>query len=592
MATDLKLAPLFQRVQRPGRYAGAEWNATVKEPAPGGVTVALCSSGVYETGMSNLEYQTLYQLLNAVPRVTCERAFTPWADMAAAMREGAVPLFTLEGKRPVASFDIVLFFLGDETGYTNVLECLDLAGLPLRAGDRDRRHPIVMAAGSRVLNPEPLYAFIDLFLLGEPEEAALEAVQLALEMKDRAGGQAPQREAFLAQASLRPGLYTPSLYRPVHGAGGTPAGIEAVCRRLPERVWARLVPKLGPPLVRPVVPYLEVADDRGLVEVQRSCGGFCRGCAAGGRCAYLRQRHAAEVVSAIEALVQQCGHREFALRAPEAADYAPWLDLLRMLRAKYPGPEYLFLPPALGTEATSAGLGAEEGHPERLAASAEAMFRLGGSGARVRCVLGRPGEGTREVERVLALAAALQEAGVRALGRRPRIRVGADYFAPRPHAASERSAMPPKDDLDRLHASLRKGLRKLGAQLFAADPDATFVQTALAMGDRRAGEAIEQAWRMGCAFEGGGQRFELARWAEAFRLAGLDLAWYASRSRPADEVLPWAHIVPPGAEPVPGPAASVGRRCAAQPCPVCRYLDGGPEPDERSGRRATGAGAG
>ncbi len=561
---DRQILALLHTVQRPGRYAGGEWNAVRKEPGPGTLSVALCASQVYEGAMSSLECQALYQALNASPGIACERVFLPWPDMAQALRSGGLPLFGLESGRPLAGFDVVLVAFGRAGEYPNILTCLELGGVPLHAAARDERHPVVVAAGSRLLNPEPLAPFLDLVLLGEPQEPVLELAALALEMAGRGGGLRSQKQAFLKEAARLGGAYVPGWYR----SEPDPGGVRPRCQLAPCQVQAGRAERLGAAWMRPVVPYLEVANDRGLVEVQRSCGGFCRGCASGGGCEHLRERSAAEVAEIAGELARTCGYREFALLGPDAADYGPWVEPVRLLRAKLPSPEHTFTVPPLAWDAPQRGLGAEEGLGQRLANSAAALCRLGVTSFRIRCALGRPGDGVREVEWAVETAARIDEAGSKVLERRPRVRVEAQPFAPRPHLPGERSPIASREDAQRLAGMLRKGLRRLGVQALTGDYDAALFETAMALGDRRAAAAVEEAWRAGCRLESWGQPFDAPRWAAAFRQAGIDPAAYASRTRPKDEVLPWARIVAPGASA--SPVAQPFGECVEQPCPICQ----------------------
>ena len=575
--TDIAIESLLKRVQKPGRYANGEWNAVIKDWTDVEATAVISYPDVYEVGMSSLELQTLYQLLNAESRVLCERVFTPWTDMAAAMREAGLPLYSLESRRPLQAFDLVFVVLGPEHGYTNVLESLDLAGVPVKAAERDGSAPLVVGLGSGLANPEPLADFFDLFILGEPEGVLLELLDLFLLMKRAAGGR-PHREAFLAKATRIPGVYVPSMFHAAHG-GGSNAPARPVCRRISEPV-RRSSAELRPALTRPVVPYLEALPDRGVVEVARDCGGSCRGCRAGSPCELPRRRSVEAVVDAIDALVRSCGYREIGLQAPDGDDYEPLMEIARAVRARYPvGELTLFLPPIQIPP---------DRPPDRALASAEMAFRMGWSGLRYRWVLGRPaGEGDRQID-IVQLVALTQETGRRILGRRPKVRVEASYHRPRPQMLSERSAtMPPVDELQKLQTDLRKGLRKLGAHLSAPDPNATEVEAALAMGDRRVANVIFQAWRLGSTFDGWSQRFDSSRWDEAFRLAGLDPDLFIRRPRSDQETMPWSHIWSSGAGESTKPADdALPAACAEQPCPVCRYLEDDETPSPAAGAMA------
>ncbi|MEE9285728.1 MAG: hypothetical protein V3V35_08390 [Dehalococcoidia bacterium] len=566
--SSVTIESLLKSVQRPGRYVDGEWNAIRKDWSDVEATTVVVYPDLYEIGMSSPELQDIYHLLNADRRVLCERAFNPWSDMAAAMRQRGIPLYSLESRRSLRTFDFVLMVIGRELGYANVLESLDLAGIPVKASERQESDPLVLGLGARLKNPEPLAGVFDLFALGDPDAGIRDVLDLYLRVKGPAAGR-PGRDEFLALAATTPGVYVPACFQTDYDAAGAVASVTPACRHVPGHVRLQVSPGLGPPLTSPVVPYLEVVDDRGFVEVQRDCGGSCRGCRAGSGCAVLRQRGVEAVVDAVDALVQRCGYREIGLLAPAGADYGLLMDIARAVRAKYPVGELSLVLPPLQLP--------HDGDPDQALASAEMAFSMGWSGVRYRWTLGRPGPGGDGVPGLMELVARTQEMGRRILGRKPKIRVEGSYHGPRPHTSTERSAvMLPVEELQRIHAGVRKELRKLGAHLSAPDPEAAVIEAALAMGDRRAGDVVHQAWTMGCTDDGRSRQLDAAGWTEAFQKAGLDADFYVRRPRSEAEVLPWSHIEPPDAGEA--PTAERGARadeCAAKPCPVCRYLDDG-----------------
>ena len=530
-------------VQKPGRYVDGEWNAVRKDRGTVEAALALCYPDTYEVGMSRLEYQALYRAVNDSLAYLAERAFTPWADMAAELRSAGEPLYTLENGSPVAGFDLVAFLLGRPTTYVNLLESLDLAGLPPLAADRDARHPPVLGISSSNANWEPLSDFLDLCIVGEPETALFALLELARPAKTASKSQ------LLARAAQIDGVYVPSLYDVVRAADGAISLVAPVCKQAPAKVtWLRHE-VLGPPLTDPIVPNLEVFQDRGAIEIQRN--GRENGTAP-------RARSVGEVVAAIDELVSRCGYREIALVHP--GSFSVLMEIARAVRAKYPPEEVVLQIPAIEVEFEDPAGAA------RAVDSATQALAMGWTSLRFAWELGRPSEEPEALERLVEVLGQVQTLGQQASGRRPRLRLEVTNFTPQPGTPSERQSMAPPEELQERLMALRKLVRRLGVQLSMTDPDLSLVEAALGLGDRRIGSAVYRAWQEGNCFADWSGKFDLDRWTLAFQEAGVDLR-LATRGRTPDEVLPWAHVgVPAGAHPTPG------GRCRAQPCPVCEAL--------------------
>ncbi len=273
----IQLDTILPTVSKPGRYAGGEWNSVTKDWAQTEVRFALAYPDLYDIGMSSLGILILYDLLNRQPHVLCERVFAPWVDMEAALRHHGIPLFSLESRHPVGDFDILGFSLGHELTYTNVLNMLDLAKIPLLSRQRTQAHPLIIAGGACTVNPEPMADFVDVFVIGEGEEVLLELVDAYRRWKGSGG----HREELLRHLATIPGVYVPSFYQVEYRPAGPVATVSPTVPEAPGCVKRRFVEVLPPPVTKPIVPYLQTVHDRAVIELQRGCTRGCRFCQAG-----------------------------------------------------------------------------------------------------------------------------------------------------------------------------------------------------------------------------------------------------------------------------------------------------------------------
>jgi len=553
-------------VTKPARYTNREWNAVHRPHDAASMRAALVFPDAYESGMSHLGLRILYHILNEHEKCAAERAFSPWVDMEQEMRHAGMPLGSLESATPLAEFDLVGITLPYELNYTNVLNILDLAGLPLKSAERDRRYPLVIGGGVGVANPEPLADFFDAFLWGDGEEAIIEIAEAAREARSA------DRDALLRHLAGIEGVYVPRLYEERRGDGRfgnlkpLPGAPQAVNRRVVADLDAAPFP------ARQVVPFIETVHDRLTIEIMRGCGRGCRFCQAQPCYRPVRERSARTVLRLAEEGLRATGYDEISLLGFNSPDHSQIEEIVDELVARYAGERVSISLPSLRIDTFSVRLAqklrmvrragltfAPEAGTQRLRdalgkrvteedlfTAARAAFEAGWNGVKLYFIVGLPGETSEDVEAIADLVLRLRQMGREILGpqRRGRLRiaVSVNVFVPKPHTPMQWYGQEAPESLPQKFGLLRQKLQVKGVQLSYSNVGASRLEAALARGDRRLGEVIERAWRAGCRFDAWDEHFKPELWREAFEGAGVDVGKYANTTIDTDSPLPWDHL--------------------------------------------------
>lgn len=570
MNKDLTI-DILSSVQKPARYTGGEFGSIIKSLEETEVTIALAFPDVYEVGMSYLGFKILYHLLNKEQGVAAERVYAPWIDMEAKMRERNILLRTLETNKALSECDFVGFTLQYELSYTNILNMLDLGGVPLLSAERGEEDPFVIVGGPCVYNPEPLADFFDFAIIGEGEEIMVELMDCYKAWKK--AGKPGGRQGFLQEAVKLQGIYVPSFYQTEYNEDGTVAAVRPLADNVPAAVQKRVVKDLNTidfPTA-PIVPFGEIVHDRIMLEVFRGCSRGCRFCHAGMVYRPVRERKPEVLKELARKLVDNTGYNEISLVSLSTADYSCLAPLIHDLIREFKEDKVSVSLPSLRIDSFSVDIAKEvqavrksgltfapeagsqkmrdiinKGVTEDdLMNAVGAAFASGWSSVKLYFMIGLPGETDEDVLAIADLAKKVQYKYYEVTGKRgAKVTVSASSFVPKPYTAFQWFGQNDLETLRRKQFLLKDALKVKNITFQYHDAKTGIIEAVFARGDRRVGKALLAAWQKGARFDGWSDCFSFERWQKAMTEAGLDIDFYAARERGMDEVFPWEHIQP------------------------------------------------
>ncbi|MFA5093415.1 MAG: TIGR03960 family B12-binding radical SAM protein [Candidatus Omnitrophota bacterium] len=560
---------LFLGVHKPAQYMGAEFNVANKNFHNCSVSVALGFPDLYEVGMSNLGLRILYGLINDLEDFACERFFAPEVDMEAALRISNQQLFSLETKRPLNTFDFLGFSLGSELNYTNVLNILDLAGLPLESALRDHQHPLVIGGGPSVLNPEPIADFFDLFIIGEAEEAMVELLNLYKDLKvDYKSGKL-SKEKLLIELTKIPGVYVPSLYVVEYNAAGDLITFAPKVKGIPLKIKKRIVGDFNAAYFpcNWMVPFIATIHDRITLEIMRGCPNRCRFCQARSQYYPFRIRNKKNVVNLANLAYASSGYEELSLAGLSVSDYPDLEELVSELTgifkedcvnlslpslkakallgnvsaliAKIKKTGLTFAPEA-GTERLRQALAKDFSEPDYFKAI-DAAYQAGYQHLKLYFLIGLPGETNADLEGIIDFANKSSEAKRKPGAGPAQINVSINPLIPKPHTPLQWLKMETITAIQEKQSYLRSHCKNRRIKFNFHNFQMGFLEGVLSRGDRKLAKVILHVYKKGAKFDAWSDHFSFSKWMEAFTQEGVDPQIYLNE-KPTTAILPWDFI--------------------------------------------------
>ncbi len=559
---ETTLERILPRVAKPGRYTGGEYNQVVKNWDDIDYKIALAFPDIYDIGMSNLGLMIMYDMINKHRNLLAERTYCPWDDMEDIMREREIPLFSLETRHAIREFDLLAISLPYEQLYTNALNLLDLAGMPIRAEERDASYPLVIAGGHACYNPEPMAPFIDVFVIGEGEAAILKIIGVM-----RAAAHL-DRETQLRYIAQIEGCYVPRFYDVAYNEDGSVKAITPSMPEAPAKVMKTIVPVMPPPVTDFIIPFVETVHNRAPIEIMRGCTRGCRFCHAGMVTRPVRERPVEEVLTAMEDILEKTGYEEIALLSLSSSDYTNVLELTKKIGERFGHLGLNISLPSLRIESVSTQLMDNLGDSRRggftlapeaatekmrniinkyvtheeLLQTAREIYGRDWRTIKLYFMIGHPMEEMEDVQAIIDLCKQVLAEGRKIHGNKASVNVGVSTFIPKPHTPFQ---WEPMDDMEKVNEKLellRDQIRGAGLRLRWNNPKESVFEGYLSRGDRRMANVVELAWQKGAKFDAWMEHFAEDAWQEAMEEMGLEPSFFTHRKRRIDEVFPWEHI--------------------------------------------------
>ena len=565
---------ILLKIEKPARYIGNEINSVMKDKSQVDIRFAMCFPDVYEIGESHLGMKILYDMFNRRDDTWCERVYSPWTDLDRIMREEHIPLFALESQDPIKDFDFLGITIQYEMCYTNILQVLDLAGIPLLATERGEDCPIVIGGGPCTYNPEPIADFFDIFYIGEGETQYRPLIDLYKKCRTEKTG----REEFLRRAAKLPGMYVPRFYETTYHENGTIASFRPTEEGIPARIRKELVTDMTDSFypMKPVVPYIKVTQDRVVLEIQRGCIRGCRFCQAGQLYRPVRERDVEVLKKYAMEMLKNTGHEEISLSSLSSSDYSKLPELIDFLIEECDKRHINISLPSLRIDAfsldvmskvqdvkkSSLTFAPEAGSQrmrnvinkglteEMILDGASKAFEGGWNKVKLYFMLGLPGETEEDMKEIPRLADRVArkyyEIPKDQRNGKCQITFSTSFFIPKPFTPFQWAEMFTQEDyIHRAHVvnqEMKEQLNRKSLKYNWHEADVTVLEGVFARGDRRTGKVLLEAYRLGCLYDSWSDEFDNEKWMQAFENTGVDLEFYTMRKRDLDELFPWDFI--------------------------------------------------